>query len=136
MIRKSLLVAVATLSLLTGAKIAFAEAVAVVASLSGSATLRSGGSERALKLFDKLEPGDVVRCGGDGEAVLTLIGSSERYRLSSGGTAKVGVSGITGAQKASGVKGPSSRILRDMVASRVSGLAGRQGRSYSPISPE
>mgnify|MGYP001283809969 FL=1 len=114
---------------------ALADAVAVVVSLSGSPTVRVGGTgaERPLKLFEKLETGDVVRCDGASEAILNLSGA--RYKVAGGNTATVTADGVRGGQKTSSLKGPSSRLVGGMVAARTSGLLGRPGTSYSPITP-
>ena len=115
---------------------AFADAVAVVVSLSGNPTVRIGGAgaERPLKLFEKLEAGDTVKCDSTSEVILNLSGA--RYKVPGGATATVNTDSVRGAQKTSSLRGPSSRLTGGMLAARTSGLLGRPGTSYSPITPE
>jgi hypothetical protein len=106
-----------------------AHADVMASSVSGS----GDSSFRPLRLFQKLGPGDVVRCDSDGEATLTQVGGGARFRVPSGGTATVTADGVTGAQKSSALKGPGPHVFGSMGSARLSGIVGRPGVAPRPI---
>ncbi len=69
--------------------------VAIVAGLSGQATVRTGGdAARALRLFDRLEVGATVETRDDGDVVLVFRGG-ERVQLGRGSRGRVEATRIT-----------------------------------------
>lgn len=126
--------ALAPLAIVLSAQPARADAVAVAGSVRGAVSVKAGdGGFRPLRLFQRLNAGDVVRVEAGGEAMLTMIGKGDRYRVGGGVTATVTADGIDGAEKVAALGGRAPQVLRGMVAYRTDGLMGRPGLSPSPL---
>jgi len=124
------------LLLLTGN--ALASPVGMATELTGKVEVRpaSGNNWKTLRLLDRLETGDTVRCGPGAEAVLVLFESAERYTVSAGATAVVEARSVKGASKNSGLRGPAIQIAKTMVGDRPSGFIARPALSHKRMTPQ
>src|SRR5436190_4820770 len=96
---------IALLTLLAGS--ALAAPVGMVTQLTGKVEVRpaSGSAWKTLRVLERLDAGDNVRCSPGAEAVLVLFDSAERYTVSAGSTAVLETKNVKGASKNSGLHG-------------------------------
>jgi len=123
---------------MSAAAAARAAPVGVASHISGKAEMRSGaaGAWKPLRLLQRLEPGDSVRCATGGEVVVILFENAARFKIASGGTGVVETTSVKGAQKATGLPAPGIRIAKAMIGSRSDAFVARPAQSHQRLTPQ
>ncbi len=103
--------------------------------LTGKPEMRTGnaGVWAPLRLLQKLEPGDRVRCGAGAEAILVLFGSGERFQVSAGAEGSIQAGKVEGAKSLGGLNGPSAEAAKTLVGARTGAFVSRLSRA--PLAP-
>jgi len=116
--------------------IAHAAPVGMAYHLTGKPQARVNGAWGSLRLLQKLEPGDQVRCGQGATAVIVLFKNGERFKIGSGATGTVAADKITGAQSAGKLGGPSARVAKSLGGARKGAVMARPGSAPSSLTPQ
>jgi hypothetical protein len=104
--------------------------------LTGRPEARSGDNGwRPLRMLQKLDAGDAVRCGTGASAVIVLFKSGERFRVAAGGTGVVQANTVGGAQSMGGLKGPSDRVARSLTGARTGMVLSRRVTAPVTLTP-
>ncbi len=121
--------------LLFGCVPAQAAPVGMACRLTGKPELRAAnaGTWMPLRLLQKLETGDHVRCGAGAEAILVLFGSGERFQVVAGAEGSVKTGKVEGAKSLGGLNGPSAEAAKTLVGARTGAFVSRLSRA--PLAP-
>ncbi len=125
-----------TACLLLAGPPAFAATVAMTGQVTGkSVEVRPGGKGGWLPLapLRKLEPGDLIRCGPGGRAVVVVLATKERFQVEPGGQAEITQSGLQGARSLGGLAGPSAAVASKLAGSRTGAFAARPAPRFAPL---
>lgn len=126
-------------TLLCGGGLALALASPVFAAPAGSAIgvsgkpeIRSKGASAwsTLQLRQKLEAGDVVRCGPGAQATVVLFATGERFQISAGKEVTVDAAAVTGAQSLGSLQGPSARVAKALAGAPTGVVRARPAPSH------
>ncbi|MDX1934064.1 MAG: hypothetical protein SFU56_15800 [Capsulimonadales bacterium] len=111
--------------------------VGMVTHLTGKAEMRpaSGSEWKPLRLMNRLEAGDSVRCGPDGEVILTVFATAEQCRVAAGTTVTLEAKGVKGAQKVTGLRGAGIQVARNMAGDRPNGFFARPAQAHQRLLP-
>lgn len=116
---------------------ALAASVGMACHLVGKPEVRSGGeSWRPLRMLQKFEAGDTVRCGTGATAVIVLFKSGERFKVGAGGTGVVQANSVGGAQSLGALQGPSERVARTLSGSRSGAIMARDVTAPITLTPQ
>jgi hypothetical protein len=117
---------------------ALAAPVGMVTQMSGKVESKpaAGSAWKTLRLLDRLEVGDNIRCSQGAEAIVVLFDSAERYTVSSGATAVIEAKSVRGASKNSGLRGPAIQVAKTMVGDRPGGFLARPALSHQRMTPQ
>jgi hypothetical protein len=111
--------------------------VGIASHITGAAEVRSGeGAWKPLRLLQRLESGDKVRCGSGAEVTVVLFDSATRYKVDAGATGVIGSHGVQGGHPATGLPGPGIRIAKAMVGSRMDAFVARPAQSHQRLTPQ
>lgn len=116
---------------------ATAAPVGMVTHLIGKAEFRpaQGGDWKAIRLMNRLDAGDNVRCLADSEVTITLFASAEQCTVAAGTTVTLEARLVKGAQRISGLHGSSVQIARAMTGDRPNGFFARPAQSHQRLQP-
>lgn len=109
--------------------------VGMACQIKGKPELKSGGSVSPLRLLQRLEAGDVVRCGGGEEAIVVLFANGQRFKVGAGANATVQATALTGAQALAGAGGPSARAAQALGGARLGAVMARPAASHQRLTP-
>ena len=120
------------------ARNALAAPVGMVTQLTGKAEVKSaaGSAWKTLRLLDRLEVGDNIRCSQASEAVLILFDSAERFSVGANATAVIEAKSVKGASKNTGLHGPAIQVAKTMVGDRPHGFNARPALSHKRMTPD
>lgn len=127
-----------TLQLLTLSLIAlpaWAAPVGMAAHVSGNVQVTQDGKTAPLRLLQRLEDGDAVRCGPNSNAVIVLFGNGSRFQLNSGQRATIHASTVTGAGKLAELSGPSANVVKLLGGARVGAAMSRLSTTFQRLQP-
>lgn len=133
-IRSTFRAAVCALSVITAlaATPALAAPAGMVADLAGKPELRAKGAGpwTPLVLRQKVEAGDVVRCGAGAQATVVLFSSGERFQIASGKEATVDAGTVRGGQSIGALKGPSAKVAMALGGAPTGAVRARPAPSH------
>lgn len=115
---------------------ALATPVGMAAHVAGNVQLEHGGKKSPLKLLQRVEEGDVVRCGPGAQAVLVIFNGGARFQVGAKQSATVRATGIDGATKLAALSGPSANVVKLLGGSRVGAVMARPARSFERMTPQ
>src|SRR5689334_13914290 len=104
--------------------------------LTGKPQARVNGAWGALRMLQKLEAGDAVRCGAGDSAVIVIFKSGEQFKVGAGGTGTMQADKVAGAQSLGGLRGPSVRVARALTGARTGAVMARPGSAPSSLTPQ
>jgi hypothetical protein len=124
--------------LLGAATAATAGPVGIASSLLGKAEVKAGeaGAWKPLRLLQRLEAGDAVRCDSGGEVVIVCLETAERFKVNGGSSAVVEPGKVRGADKVAGLRGPAIRIAKGLGGARVDAFMARPAQSHQRLTPD
>jgi hypothetical protein len=120
------------------AAVASAGPVGIASSLMGKAEMKApdGTVWKPLRLLQRLEAGDAVRCEAGGEVVIVCLETAERFKVSPGANAVVEPGKVRGADKVGGLRGPAIRIAKGLGGSRTDAFMARPAQSHQRLTPD
>jgi len=111
--------------------------VGMACHLSGRPEVRSGGGAwRPLRMLQKFEAGDAVRCSTGATAVIVLFKSGERFKVGAGKTATVQATTVGGAQSMGALHGPSERVAKTLTGARSGAIMARDVTAPITLTPQ
>ena len=114
---------------------AVAAPVGMAAQVKGSPQIKAGAAWKPLRLLQRLQAGDTVRCGTGAEAVIVLFGYGHRYKIAAGQEGTVRATAVAGATAMGGLSGPSTRVAMALGGSRSGAFMARPAvRQHGPLS--
>lgn len=119
-----------------GAGSAFAAPVGMACRVTGKPEVKSGGAWKPLKLLQRVEAGDAVRCSAGEEATIVLFGNGNRYLVAAGKQATVEADSLAGAKVLAGAGGPSASAARALGGARVGAVMARPASSHQRLMPQ
>lgn len=124
-----------------GVQTARAAVVGMAISVKGQPMVVDKQSARRLRLSDRLNSGDKIRCAGGSEAVVVLFASGKRFVISGGKTATLGASNVSGASPLAALSGASGRVAQSLSGSKTGAIQGRVkeregGINWSRLKPK
>ena len=102
-----------------------AAVVGMAISIKGAPMVISSKSARRLRLSDRVNSGDKIRCASGSEAVVVLFGNNQRFVIGAGKTGVVGKDGVGGASAQSALSDASGRVAQALSGSKTGAFQGR-----------
>ena len=117
------------------APVAAAAPVGMAVQLSGKPEVRAatGGAWKPLRLLQRLEPGDTLRCPAGSEAVVVLFDNGKRFKVGGGGQGVVEAANVKGAAALAGLRGPSIRVAKALSGASSNAFLARPAQSHQRL---
>lgn len=110
--------------------------VGMACSIKGKPEVKSGDAWRPLRLLQRLEAGDALRCGAGEEAIVVLFGNGQRYQVGAGAQATVAATSLAGAKMLAAAGGPSARAAKALGGARLGAVMARPPVSHERLTPQ
>jgi hypothetical protein len=125
---------VSCLSLLTiSATLAHAVPVGMAARVTGKTELKVGSGWKPIRVLQRFEAGDTVRCGPGASAVVVLFDRGGRYDIGAGATATISANDVAGAKLAKAPSGASSAVAQRLAGARTGAVMARPATNYERL---
>jgi hypothetical protein len=111
---------------------ALAAPAGMVSDLAGKPEFRAKGAAARTPqvLRQKVEAGDVVRCGAGAQATVVLFSTGERFQIASGKEATVDTGTVRGGQSQGALKGPSAKVAMALGGAPTGAVRARPAPSH------
>lgn len=111
-----------------------ADPIGMACHIKGQPEIRNNQTKKweSLRLLQKLETGDTVRCKPGSEAIIVLFGNGERYQVGAGQQGEIQTGSVAGAKSLGGLKGPSALAISKLGGSRTGAAFIRTVPGISP----
>jgi hypothetical protein len=114
----------------------FAAPIGMAAHVVGPVQVEQGNKKAPLKLLQRLEDGDVVRCGAGAQSIIVLFNGGGRYKIGASQSATVKPTDVIGATKLAGLSGPSAEAVKLLGNARVGAVMARPGQTFERLTEQ